>query len=78
MVIRKHTLSYTCVVLKTYNDIYSVVYVLASYAYYYPIITCWVTNTKIASGNDQVSEISHPAEIQVVSGDRMSDYFARW
>ena len=44
--VTENILSHTCVVLKTYDAIYSVVYVLDSNAYYCAIISLWVTNKK--------------------------------
>ena len=44
--VTENILSQTCVVLKTYDAIYSVVNVLESNAYYCAIISRWVTNKK--------------------------------
>ena len=50
--VTENILFHTCVVLKTYDAIYSVVYVLESNAYCCAIISRWVTNQKIASRVD--------------------------
>ena len=58
--VTENILFHTCVVLKTYDAIYSVVYVLESNAYYCAIISSWVTNKKFASSTGTLTNVKRP------------------